>query len=203
MSSTHRLRPFTTMLIGGVVFLLPLIVTLLVVGQALALAVGIVEPVVALLPFRHVAGVAVATVGAVGLVLLVCLGAGLAARGAFARALSSRFEDKLSTLYPRYLVFKAMAQGLHGAIGQRVLNPVLVSFDDHQLVAYEIERLADGRVVLFLPSAPDVWAGSVVVVAPERVEALGADAAALSRSMKGLGHGLAGQLAGTRPHIGA
>lgn len=92
-----------------------------------------------------------------------------------------------------------MAQGLHSALGRRVLNPVVVTFDDHQLIACEIERLADGRVVLFMPGAPDVWSGSVALVAPERVEALDVDAAALSRSMKGLGHGLSHVLAGARP----
>ena len=33
------------------------------------------------------------------------------------------------------------------------LKTVLVSFDDHQVMAVEVERLADGRVVVFASAA--------------------------------------------------
>ncbi len=197
MPPTRKLHPLTTTLIGGLVFLMPLIVVLLVVGQALAVAAGVVEPLTRVLPFQQVGGIAVVTGAAV--LLLVCYGAGMLARAAVGRALSARFEDQPSTLYPRYVVLEGMAQGLHSALGQRVLNPVLATFDDHQLIAQEIERLADGRVVVFAPGAPDAWSGSIVLVAPQRVEPLDVDAAALSRSMKGLGHGLGRVLGGGRP----
>ena len=71
---------------------------------------------------------------------------------------------------------------------------MLATFDDHQLLAMEVERLADGRVVLFLPGAPDPWSGSVVLVEPERVQPLDADIAALNRSLKRLGRGSAAVL---------
>ena len=196
---TRSLKPFTTTLIGGVVFLLPLIVVLYVLGQGLALAAQAVHPLVALLPVQDVGGIALASVAALALVLLLCFGAGLLARAAVGRAFAERFENRLQTLYPRYSVIKAMSQGLHGALGRRVLKPVMVSFDDHQLIAFDMERLDDGRAVLYLPGAPDAWSGSVALVAAERLQPLDIDAAELAKALQGLGLGMAALLQSTAP----
>jgi len=192
-------NPFVTTLIGGVVFLLPLVVVLLVVGQGLALTTRVAQPMIASLPHASVGGVALVTLAAAGLLVAMCFGAGMLARAAYGRALTDRFESRLQAVYPRYAVIKAMSQGLHGALGERVLQPVLVSFDDHQLVAFDIERLHDGRAVVFLPGAPDVWSGSVALVAPERIEALEVDSVALTRSLQRLGQGTADVLNPGRP----
>lgn len=192
----RSLKPFTTTLIGGVVFLLPLIVVIYVLGQGLALAARAVEPLVALLPQRDIGGVALASIAALALLLLLCFGAGLLARAAVGRAFAERFEARLQTLYPRYSVIKAMSQGLHGALGQRVLQPVMARFDDHELIAFDIEHLDDGRVVLYLPGAPDAWSGSVLLVAAERVQPLPIDAAELAKTLQGLGRGTAALLRG-------
>ena len=190
-------NPLVTTLIGGVVFLLPLVVVLYVLGQGLALTTRVAQPLTAMLPDTSVGGVALASIAALALLLLACFGAGILARAALGRALTDRFETRLQTIYPRYAVIKAMSQGLHGALGQRVLQPVLVSFDDHQLIAFDIERLHDGRAVLYLPGAPDAWSGSVVLVAPERIEALDIDSATLAKSLQRLGHGTAALLRST------
>ena len=143
-----------------------------------------------------------ASIAALALLLLLCFGAGLLARAAAGQAFAERFEARLQTLYPRYSVIKAMSQGLHGALGQRVLKPVMAQFDDHELIAFDIERLDDGRVVLYLPGAPDAWSGSVVLVAPDRVQPLNIDAAELAKAMQGLGLGTAALLRGA-PRMGA
>jgi len=190
----QALKPLTTTLIGGVVFLLPLIVVLYVLGQGLALTAHAMQPLVALLPNKSVGGITLASVAALALLLLLCFGAGLLARAAVGQTFSARFEDKLQTLYPRYSVIKAMSQGLHGALGRKVLKPVLASFDDHQLIGFDMERLDDGRVVLYVPGAPDARSGSMLLVAPERVQPLDLDAADLAKALQRLGLGTAALL---------
>ena len=189
-------EPLKTTVIGGVVLLLPLVVTLAVLAQGLALVSKAAAPLIALLPDKTLGGVALATVATLVLLLLLCYGAGLLARAALGRRLSESFENKLHALYPRYTVFKGMTQGLAGNQGTQALKVVLVSFDDHQMLAMEVERLADGRVVLFLPGAPDPWSGSVVLAEAQRVSEVPAELAALSRALKGLGHGSATMLGG-------
>lgn len=188
------IKPITTTLIGGVVFLLPLIVVLVVLGQGLALTARAVQPVVALLPNQSIGGVTLAGMAALALLLAMCFGAGLLARAAAGKAFAERFEEKLQTLYPRYAVIKSMSQGLHGALGQQVLKPVLVTFDEHQQFAFEMERLDDSRVVLYVPGAPDAWSGNVLLVRPERVQSLALDAGDLAKALQGLGVGTAALL---------
>jgi uncharacterized membrane protein len=192
-------NPLVTTLIGGVVFLLPLVVVLVVVGQGLALMTRAVQPLMSLLPYQTLGGVALVSIAALVLLVLLCFGAGMLARAALGRALSDRFDARLQTLYPRYAVIKAMSQGLHGALGQRVLEAVLVTFDDHQVIAFDMERLDDGRAVLYLPGAPDAWAGGVVLVAPERIAPLDVDSAELARSLQRLGLGTAALLRPATP----
>ena len=185
------LKPMTTTLIGGLVFLLPLIVALAVLGQGLALMAGLAQPVAAMFPDRHIGGVAVASLVALLLLLLLCYGAGLLARAALGRTLSASFEDRLQTLYPRYTIIKGMTQAL-GVDGVKSdLKAVLVTFDEYQALGVEVERLADGRVVVFLPGAPDPWSGNVVMVSPERVAGVPVDIGALHRSLKSIGRGSA------------
>lgn len=188
---TLSIKPLKTTLIGGVVLLLPLVVALAVLGQGVALVGKAAAPLIALLPQKTVGGVALASLATLALLLLLCFAAGLLARRAVGRRLSETFENKLHALYPRYTVFKAMTQGLAGGGEAQALRVVLVSFDDHQMLAMEVERLADGRVVLFLPGAPDPWSGNVVLVAAHRVSPVPAELAALNRILKGLGHGSA------------
>jgi len=191
---TLSLKPITTTLIGGVVFLLPVVVTLAVLGQALALMARVVQPVAAMFPDRQVGGVALASLVAMLMLLLLCYGAGLLARAALGRTLSASFEDRLQTIYPRYTVIKGMTQAL-GVDGVKSdLKTVLVSFDDHQILAIEVERLPDGRVVVFLPGAPDPWSGNVVMVPRERVAAVPVEIGALHRSLKRIGRGSAALL---------
>jgi uncharacterized membrane protein len=191
---TLSLKPITTTLIGGLVFLLPLIAVLALLGQGLALMAGVAQPVAAMFPNRQIGGVALASLVALLLLLLLCYGAGLLARAALGRTLSATFEDRLQTLYPRYTIIKGMTQAL-GVDGVKSgLKAVLVSFDDHQVLAVEVERLADGRVVVFLPGAPDPWSGSVVLVSPERVAGMPVEIGALHRSLKSIGRGSAALL---------
>jgi hypothetical protein len=60
---TLSLKPMTTTLIGGLVFLLPLIVALAVLGQGLALMAGMARPLAAMFPQQQVGGFALADTG--------------------------------------------------------------------------------------------------------------------------------------------
>lgn len=155
---------------------------------------GLSAKLAAALPARQLGGVALAGVAALLLLALLCRGAGLAARAAFARSMSARFESRLNTLYPRYTVIKTMAQGLHGAAGQQVLEPARVSFDNHDVIAFDTERLSDGHAAVYLPGAPDVWSGSVVLVPAYRVAPLALNPVELTDSLAGLGKRMAALL---------
>ena len=64
---------------------------------------------------------------------------------------------------------------------------MLVRFDDYHQVAFEVERIQDKQVVVYLPGAPDPWSGSVLVVEEGRVQHIEASMGKVVRNLRTLG----------------
>jgi uncharacterized membrane protein len=77
---------------------------------------------------------------------------------------------------------------------QKTLKTVFVRLDDQAQIAFEVERLPDGRAIVFLPGAPDAWSGSAVVVDADRVTPLDFEMRQVVRLAKNLGKGTAAAL---------
>ncbi len=82
-----------------------------------------------------------------------------------------------------------MTESLAGQSGSETLKRVLAKFDDASQVAFEIERNPDGRVVVYVPGAPDPWSGAVFVMTADRVEPLEASLPAAVKNIRTLGRG--------------
>ena len=176
-----------TTALGGILFLLPLIVIGALIGQAVPMVMTLAEMLGRVLPHRTIGGVSLLIVLALALVLLVCFGAGVVARLSLGRRLSGWMERNLLLLFPRYAVVRdQMAGNVGGGIISTTLKPVLVKFDDHELVAFESDRSAD-RVAVYLPGSPDPWSGQFVFVRPEQVTPLSIDFARAVDMCKRLG----------------
>jgi uncharacterized membrane protein len=74
------------------------------------------------------------------------------------------------------------------------MRPVLGRFDDSWQLAFGIECMAEGKVVIFLPGAPDLWSGSVCVLTEDRITPLDLTVKSAADIMKRLGKGSAGAL---------
>jgi len=185
-----------TMMIGGLLFLFPLAIVTAIVGKAFSLMLRLTRPLDDLLPVDSVADVAVIDAVAFVALLVGCFVAGLVAQSGLGKRVYQAADANLAAVVPYYGALKAR---LGDAVGdeerERALRPVLVRFDDLSQVAFEVERLRDGRVVVFLPGAPDVWSGAAAVVEGERVTPLDLDTFQVARMLKGLGRGLSETLA--------
>jgi uncharacterized membrane protein len=98
-------------------------------------------------------------------------------------------ESSFLQSIPGYTFIKGLTGGLASDDEENQLAPVLARFDDAWQVAFRVERLADGRVVLFIPGAPDPWSGSLSIMSEERVEPLDRTMAAVVRNIRALGRG--------------
>jgi uncharacterized membrane protein len=83
-------------------------------------------------------------------------------------------EARVLSRVPFYHFVKGMTESVVEAESDTTLRSVLVRLDDYSQLAFEVERLPGGDVVVFLPGAPNPWSGAVCVVAPERVTQLDA-----------------------------
>jgi uncharacterized membrane protein len=189
------LKPILTTLVGGLVFLIPVVVVVAVIGKGLGLTAKLAAPLAAWIPMDTVGGFAIGNLLAIITLLLICFGAGLLTRRALGRAISENVEAKLHAIYPRYTVIKGMTQSLRGDGGMDALSPVLAHFDDNAQIGFEIERTEGGLVTIFMPGSPDPWAGAVIHMTADRIEAVDGDLKMVTRSLKRLGKGCSPMLA--------
>jgi len=181
-----------TTVIGGIVFLVPFIVVIFILGKAFLFMRGIAQPLTAALPSIDTAGeIFLVDLLAVALVLAVCFVAGLAARAAAAGRLVKALEARVLSRVPFYHFVKGMTESVVEAESDTAMRSVLVRLDDYSQLAFEVERLPSGEVVVFLPGAPNPWSGAVCIVAAERVTPLEAPMLAAVQNIKHLGKGSA------------
>jgi uncharacterized membrane protein len=162
-----------TTALGGAIFLLPLIVLGALLGEVAQIVITVAEALNKALPIESAQAWTLFVLLAIVVLLAACFVAGLAARWTFGQRLSAWMERTLTLFFPRYVIVKArMAGSIGGEHAKTELKPVLVAFDDMSRIAFEVERQASGFVTIYLPGAPDPWAGSVVYVEENRVRPL-------------------------------
>lgn len=173
-------------LIGGVIFLLPLMVIGFLVSQAWPVFDMIVKTLADYFGDDYWTYGLVFVI-ALGVVIAACLMAGLAARMSLSRALSEKFEKNLTLLFPRYAIFKdQLAGNLGGEYAKDRLRPVLVPYMSGQRIGFEIER-DDVRATIYLPGSPDPWSGTVILFPHDQVEHFEAPTADLLSVFEKLG----------------
>jgi uncharacterized membrane protein len=201
--SGPMLQIILTTALGGVAFLIPVVVVGLVVGKAVTFVRQMLEPVVVLLPQPWVDHAILTTIAAVAVLLGICFAAGLVARTEAAQRLVQRLEDRVLARIPFYTVLKTRAEAILSAEKIGTLKAVVVRLDDAWQLAFEVERVQDQHVAVFVPGSPDPWAGAVLVVEAERVSELDLSIPIVERLLHRLGQGtneaLTGALSGPGP----
>ena len=181
-----------TTIIGGLIFLVPIIIVVAILGKAFELMILVAKPLSAWIPLDSIGGVALANILAVLAILLCCLIAGFVAKGTAAKRLLNSVESKLLFAIPGYSFVKGMTDSLKSSEeAAKSFVPVVAQFDDNAQIGFEIERTERGNVVVFLPGSPDPWSGSVVYVNADRVEMLDMTVAEAINNIRHLGRGSA------------
>jgi uncharacterized membrane protein len=133
----------------------------------------VAQPLSEFIPLDRIGGVAIANILVVVLLLLVCLLAGILATRPKFKSFQKYLEDKILGPVPGYRVIKAFLNSLelYESSGEKMV-PVLVEFDKHQKLGFEVERSGKDQVVVFLPDTPGFITGVVVVVSAKQVSQL-------------------------------
>jgi len=178
-----------TTVIGGIVFLVPFVVLIFVLGKAFQLVSHVAAPLAQVVPLETVGDIAVVNLIAAALILLLCFAAGLVARTALADRLVRGLETRVLARVPIYHFVKGMTSSVVEAEKGEAMRTVLARLDDYTQLAFEIERTQSGEVVVFLPGATNPWSGSVCILNPERVTPLEISMLAAVQNIKQLGKG--------------
>ena len=161
-----------TTVIGGLLFLLPIVLILVILGHAVQLAVKVAQPIEKFLP-DAVVGVGGITLVAVILLALLSFLAGLFADTLAGHRIMSMFENSLLGGIPQYQFVKSMAEGLAKIESTAGVTPALISIEGGWQIGYMLETLENDWVAVFLPQAPTPMSGNVMYLPKNRVRLLG------------------------------
>jgi uncharacterized membrane protein len=185
-----------TTVIGGLLFLVPLMVLLFVLNKAYHAMLVVAQPLARQLDLEGFGGIVMADLLAVAMIVLLCFFFGLLAKTQLARRLARSFETKVLQRIPVYSVAKSVLASVVPLQQEEGLQAVLVAFDDCSQLGLEIERRPGGQVVVYLPGSPNPWSGSLLMTTPERVTPLPTTMVATLRVFQQLGKGANALVAG-------
>ena len=177
-----------TTAIGGVLFLLPFVVVMVLLVYVYQSVVAVHDRLKSWIPFDSVTRIGLLFALAILLLLAACFLAGLLARRAFGLHFSGTLERQLMKVFPKYGIYKDLLAGtIGGDEAAPSLRPVLVKREEELALAFEADRLANGLVVVYFPGSPDTWNGSIALIAPGNVQSTDVPFAEVLRICERLG----------------
>ena len=195
-----------TTVLGGVLFLVPVVVLIAILEKALGVAQKVAVPLADALfrgTFAHAHAYA-SDLLALGLLLVFCFLAGLAAKTSFARKYVDALEKKVLAKVPIYdsakSKFLATLQSQSQSPEGPAMRPVLARFEDSWQIAFEVERIPGGIITVYVPGAPDPWSGSVCFMTEDRIQAIDPAMSPVMKTLKDLGKGSNEQLSAYFKH---
>jgi uncharacterized membrane protein len=154
-----------TTLIGGLLVVLPVWLTVILPAKSLGILSQFLRPIVDELPegARHpfLLSVLVLVLGSFAIGLFVRTFPGRLVR----RAIQVHLFDHI----PGYRVIRGMTQQLSHHDQTEAFATCLAEVEEALVPAFIVERHADGRFTIFVPSAPTPFAGSIYILTPDRV----------------------------------
>jgi len=181
---------FKSIAIGGILFIIPVAVAVMVIGKVMDVLKAVAEPMAEFIPTDTILGFGLAQVIAVALLLFVCFVAGLIARSAIGQLVGGKVEGVLLAGVPGYAVLKGLVEQVLKSQEQAAqFKPVLVPVRGGLRPAFEVERLPSGEVVVFHPSSPNVWSGFDSYLQPDQVRPLELGVGEMFHSLEQMGIG--------------
>ena len=157
-----------TTLIGGLLVVLPIYLSILLVARSLSAIVALLSPVTAAIP----AGVQFRQLIAILIVLAVCFVAGLVVRTGPGLRAKNTLERSVLEKIPGYALVRGLTERVSGDEREGAFRPALVEIEEALAPGFIIEELDDGRYTVLVPSVPTPAAGSLLILARERVHPL-------------------------------
>lgn len=161
------MKKFLITMLSGLISLLPLILIGYLLIHFFGFIKQLAKPLEHFFPADSVAGIIIANLLALVLLLLLIFVIGCLARSFGGRKIDKPMESFLARIIPGYTFVRGLSAQLNG--DQEKIPVVLVRQDDGASIGFEMERNPNGWVSVFLPGSPQPWSGSVMVINADRV----------------------------------
>ncbi len=102
------------------------------------------------------------------IILVLCFTAGVVAKFGAGKFILKWIEEHILSLFPGYQIIKNTLQNTAGLESDKDFPVVFVPIDGW-MVAFKVDTLPNGDIVVFVPSAPNSWEGNVVIFEKEQI----------------------------------
>jgi len=181
----HFLAFLKATLLGGVIFVLPAWLTVLLVLKALGHLEIFVKPISKHLPE------AIGHPRVIAIVLLVglCFAVGLAIQTALGERIKRTVERLVLDKVPGYTTLHGFAARLADSDESASFQPALIEIEEALVPGFIVEQHSGNRSTVFVPSVPTPMAGAVYIIDNRRVHPLDLPAVAVMQCISKWGGG--------------
>jgi uncharacterized membrane protein len=189
---SQKFQFLRTTAIGGVFFLLPLIIIGTFLGKFAQFCVGVAKTVESIVPLERIGGYTMLLAAGAAGVIGLCFLAGLIAKRSIAKRFTETIEKQLQIAFPRYAIVKDRLSGNIGGVEHKSeLVPVLVcNSDGTYRFGLVVEKGNLSWSTVYLPGSPDPWAGEVHLVEQSKIRPIDTDFMQVMNSLEKLGRNL-------------
>jgi uncharacterized membrane protein len=178
-----------TTIVGGLLFLAPIVVLIVILAKAFDYAKKGLNAVVVHIPAVSDLSAGVATVLTIALIALVSFLAGLVAHTVTAQRVVDILESTVLSKIPAYEYLKQESASALGVAEVGELPVVFVPMEGGWQFGVQTEALSDGLVSIFVPGAPNPHSGSVFFLSTDTVRPAGIKLAAGLNCLRRCGAG--------------
>jgi len=185
-------------IVGGVLFLAPFVVFIIIFDKALKVTRKILTPIAEKLPIESLIGLETPKILAIGVLVIVCILAGLFAKTSLARKMVGWIEDVILSNLPGYSFIKTMGEEIAGTAPAENYESVLVRFDDAWQIGFLVERITGDQIAVYIPGAPSPWTGGVFIFNEDRITPLQTTSTSAVNCLRKLGAGIENLLSNSK-----
>ena len=161
-----------TTLIGGLFFVIPIVLVLLIIGKILEIFRKLVTPIADIIPLETIGGITLSGIIALLVLLLLCFIAGLFANTKKAEDLKNWIEATVLCHIPGYTLLKGMTESVAGLDSENLKDVVLVDIEEVWQIGFLMDEIDDELSSVYIPGAPNPMSGDVFFVKNERLKKL-------------------------------
>jgi uncharacterized membrane protein len=178
-----------TTIVGGLFFLAPIIVLIVIISKAFDFAKKGLNAVLVHIPVASDLSAGTATLLSVGLLALVCFLAGLVGRTMTAQRAVDILESSVLSKIPGYEYLKQESASALGVAEIEELPVVFVPMEGGWQFGVRTGALSNDLVSVFVPGAPNPHSGSVFFFSADNVRPAGLKMAAALNCLRRCGAG--------------
>src|SRR6187399_2415478 len=156
---------------GIILFLLPVMLLLFILGKAVSIVQKLILPIKKHLPAERVLGVGLLTLISLVLILFICYLAGMLIEQKRVKWLITKLEDKVLVFIPGYSMIKAQTSEMVREAAAE-WQPVLIDEDGDWKMGVLVDQQPNGLCMIFFPEPPDARSGEMKLVPESKLKKL-------------------------------